>query len=104
RVEPRKGDKVLIKKLADRVGVAAASRTDNAQAKRAHLRQQLSAARECGDELLAKARYAIQERPQVAVWNAQHTRCAPRNGSHNYGSASQQVDVARKLARAVTDD
>ena len=67
RVEPRKRDKVLVKKLADRVGIAAASRTDHAQPNRAHFRQQLAATGERDDQLLTEARHPIQERPQMAV-------------------------------------
>ena len=60
RVEPCKGDKILIQKLADRVRVAAAPGTDNTQSKRAHLRQQLAATSEGDDQPLTEARYAIQ--------------------------------------------
>ena len=46
RVEPSEGDEVLVEKLADGVGVAAARRPDHSQADQARLREQLAAARE----------------------------------------------------------
>src|SRR5437868_2938814 len=79
RIEPREGDKVFIKKLADRVGGPATAWSDNTQSKRAQLMQQLSAPRKRDDQLLAKARHAIQQCPELAVWNAQDSRCALRD-------------------------
>ena len=104
RVEPRKGDEVLVEKFADRVRIAAASRTDDAQSKRAQLRQELSPTRKRGDQLFAKTRYAIQQGPELAARNAQQTRLAPRHAGHNHRTAGEKVDVSGELPGLMSDD
>ena len=100
RVEPREGDKVLVEKLADRVRVAAASRADDAQSQRAHLRQQLSAAREGDDQLLAKTRHAIQQTSGAGCWERTAAASGPGRRPSRSPAGRSAVDVARRTGPA----
>src|SRR5262249_51376657 len=104
RVEPRERDEVLVEELADRTGGAAASGADHAQAQPAHLGQKLAAAREGEDQLLPETRYAIEERAELAVGDAQQPRRPLRDGRHEHRPAGQYVDIPGELARLVSHD
>src|SRR5260370_23721391 len=67
RVEPMERDKVLVKELADRTGGTAAPGAEHTQAQPGHLGQQLPAAREGEDQLLAETRDSVDERSELAV-------------------------------------
>src|ERR1051325_10356441 len=94
RIEPGEWHKVLVQKLSDGVRVAAMTRADDAQAERAHLRQQLPSTSESDDQLLTQARHAIEQRPELAVGNSQDTCWTMSDGGHNHWPTGQQVDIA----------
>jgi len=104
RVEPCERDEVLVKELADRAGGAAASGADHAQAQLAHLGQQLPAAREGEDQLLPETRYAVEQRPELAVRDTEQSRRPLRDGRDDHRPAGQDVDVPGEVARFVDRD
>src|SRR5262249_4517390 len=104
RVEPRERDKVLVEELANRAGGAAASGSEHAQTKPAHLGQQFSAAREGEDQLLAETRYTVEEGSELAIGNAEQPRRPLGDGRHDHRPTGQYVDVSGEVARFVYRD
>ena len=66
--------------------------------------QQLPAAREGEDQLLAETRDAVEERSELAVGDAEQPRRPLGDGRHDHRPAGQYVDVPGEVARFVDHD
>src|SRR6185369_12474310 len=64
----------------------------------------LPAAREGEDQLLAETRYAVEERSELAVGDAEQPRRPLGDGRHDHRPPGQHVDVPGEVARLVDRD